>query len=206
MGCSDSTPKMSLTEEYVKAGLQMPAFSEYENEYEKQIYFAINMCRYNPAGFVPYVRDASKHPGLAKVPESVVKNLIEYLKKAEHLRPVYFDDQAMEAVRKNNKEKIALNQEQPDLLGNVDAYLAIAGEDKKDTVEEFTIFNWENPCAQILVAFQLIHNWNREGEAHFHSPILDENTTRVGISNKPHQQCVNLIQILYVKKVPTMLE
>ena len=91
-------------------------------------------------------------------------------------------------------------------MGNVDAYLAITGEDKKASVEEFTIFNWENPCAQELVAFQLIHNWNRKGEAHFHSPIVDEYTSSVGISNKPHQKCVNLIQILYVKKLPTMLE
>ena len=148
MGWDESTPKMSLTEEYIKAGMQIPNMNEYENEYEKQIYFAINMCRRDPSRFVPYVREAAKHPSLKKtVPEDVVKNLISYLKKAEHLKPVYFDDQAQEAVRKNNKEKIALNQAEPELHGNVEAYVAIAGDEKKDSVEEFTIFKWENPNA-----------------------------------------------------------
>jgi hypothetical protein len=58
-------------------------------------------------------------------PKDVVKNLISYQKTAEHLKPVYFDDQAQEAVRKNNKEIIDLNQAETELCGNVEAFFAL---------------------------------------------------------------------------------
>lgn len=153
MGCDESKQQVSLTEQYVKAGLRMPSVQEYDNEFEKQIYLAINMCRHEPSRAIPSVRTASKHSNVAKtVPKAVVENLISYLKKAEHLAPVYFDDQAQEAVRKNNLEKIALEQETPDQKGNIAAYSKIMGEDKVATCDEFTMCQWENSDAMELVA------------------------------------------------------
>ena len=50
----------TLTEQYVAEGCLLPSMSEYDNEFEKQIMFAITMCRRNPASFIPYVKGVAK--------------------------------------------------------------------------------------------------------------------------------------------------
>ena len=44
------------------------------------------------------------------VPSATVKNLIDFLKKAERRKPVYLDEQLSEACMKNNDAKIALDE------------------------------------------------------------------------------------------------
>lgn len=207
MGCSESKePQGSLTEQYVAAGMRMPAMQEYNNEFEKSIFMAINMCRHQPASFVPYVRTASKHSLGQKVPKETVDNLISYLKKAERLPPVYFEDKANEACRRNNDAKIELDQETPDREGNIAAYTESLGEDKTASCEEYTMCQWESASAQEFVALELIQDWNREGEKAKHSPVLERDTSKVGISNRPHKKTVNLIQVLYIKQAVNAME
>jgi hypothetical protein len=77
MGCDESKQQACLTEQYIKADLRMPSMQEYDNEFEKQIYFAINLCRHEPSRAIPSVRAAAKHSNVAKtVPKVVVENLI----------------------------------------------------------------------------------------------------------------------------------
>jgi len=59
MGAEQSIP---LTEQYVKLGFLMPSMQEYNNEFEKQIFFALNVCRHNPASFIPFVKAVAKDP------------------------------------------------------------------------------------------------------------------------------------------------
>lgn len=65
---------------------------------------------------------------------------------------------------------------------------------------------FEGSSAQDFVALQLILDWNREGDLAKKSPILNKDTTRVGISNKPHKKTKNVIQVLYVKMVANALD
>jgi hypothetical protein len=53
---------------------------------------------------------------------------------------------------------------------------------------------------------QLILDWNREGEAGKKSPVLNKDTTKVGISNKAHKKTKNLIQVLYIKMTVNALD
>ena len=59
-GCSnkEQAPQGTLLEQYHAANLQQPWSGEYENDFEKQIYMAINLCRFDPKRFVPHVRKA----------------------------------------------------------------------------------------------------------------------------------------------------
>ena len=81
MGCGNSKQESgTVTEIFVKSGGLMPASNEYQNEFEKQIFMAINNCRTNPKRFVTIVRDTAATHVLAKsVPEDTVKNLLAYL-------------------------------------------------------------------------------------------------------------------------------
>ena len=64
-------------------------------------------------------------------------------------------------------------------------------------------------CAKEFVAIELIRNWNREDTEEEKlaqkSPILEEMTGKVGISNKAHKKTKNLIQVLFIhNKINTM--
>merc|ERR1712037_321845 len=73
-------------------GLTQPWSGEYENDFEKQIYMAINLCRHNPKGFVPYVREAYKNHVLLKSGAGKkMEALIQKLNTTEALKLVSFD-------------------------------------------------------------------------------------------------------------------
>jgi hypothetical protein len=54
-----------------------PSYSEYENEFEKQMFFAINLCRYEPKRYVTAVKEISATHPLAKGKDT--KDLIMFL-------------------------------------------------------------------------------------------------------------------------------
>ena len=67
MGCGDSKQESgTVTEIYIKGGGLIPRNDEYQNEFEKQIFMAINNCRSNPKSFVAIVRDTAATHVLAK--------------------------------------------------------------------------------------------------------------------------------------------
>lgn len=43
--------KMTVSEHYFKLNLIQPQFSDYENEFEKQLFFVINLVRTDPKTF-----------------------------------------------------------------------------------------------------------------------------------------------------------
>ena len=106
---------------------------------------------------------------------------------------VRFDDQANEAVRKSNAAIIEKNEDVPTKGGNIDSYNTVVGSDKSTFCEEYTMCQFEGSSAQEFIALQLILDWNREGEAGKKSPVLNKDTTKVGISNKAHKKTKNLI-------------
>ena len=56
-----------------------------------------------------------------------------------------------------------------------------------------------------FIGLQMILDYNRAGDEARKTPVLDPNTSKVGISNKPHPKTKNLIQILYVKSTVNVM-
>ena len=102
MGCSNSSQdnQASLLEQYVGTGMPQPSANEYENDFEKQIYMGINMCRFNPKSLVPHVRAVYKNHVLLNAGAGKKMNvLIARLNSQAQLQMVKFDGQANDAVR-----------------------------------------------------------------------------------------------------------
>ena len=95
MGCKNTTPALpqgTLLEQYNAKQLPQPWGSDYENNFEKEIFMAINLCRHDPKGFVPYVREAYKNHVLLKAGAGKRMNdLIAKLQATETLSMVTFD-------------------------------------------------------------------------------------------------------------------
>ena len=202
MGADES--KESVIELYAKHNLWQPQYSQYENDYEKQLFMAINLIRYSPKEYgIPAVKMAAKHE-LAKKKKS--DKLIKELKGMSQLTQVVFEDEANTACRDNNKAKIALGEATPTMGGNIDAYKTVIGDDKSPNCDEYTMCQYMGSSAFEFIGLQMILDYNREGEEAEKTPVLDPNTCKVGISNKAHPKTKNLIQILYVKStVNTMM-
>lgn len=114
-----------------------PYSSEFENEFEKQIFYAINLCRYDPKRFVVPVKEVKERNILAMGKDT--KDLILFLQKCERLTQVRFDDQANAAARKNNVTIIEKNEDVPTQGGNIEVYNSIVGSDKSTVCEEYTM-------------------------------------------------------------------
>ena len=59
MGCTNETATIDtrpLGVRYAGMGLNQPFSVDYQNEFEKDLFFAINMLRFNPKSFVPHVQ------------------------------------------------------------------------------------------------------------------------------------------------------
>lgn len=194
MGCGDSQPEASIGEEYAAKNLIQPGYTEYENEFEKQLFMAINLCRNNPKSYIGAVKKCAATHELCK--ELPTKELITFLQTCEQLSHVTFDEQANQACRQNNTTIIEKDEETPTKGGNVEAFKALAGEDQ--VCQEYTMCKYMGDSAKEFIALQLILDWNREGDLAKRSPVVEKQTGRVGISNKAHKKTKNLIQILYI--------
>ena len=61
MGCQNEKPQQgTLLEQYHAADLPQPWSGDYENNFGKEIYMAVNLCRHDPKRFVPHVRQVYK--------------------------------------------------------------------------------------------------------------------------------------------------
>ena len=75
---------------------------EFEHELERQIFMAINMCRYNPAQYEPLVQQVKDTDPAFKFAQGT-QNLKQKLKTMLKLKPVKYDKQASDACFKNNE-------------------------------------------------------------------------------------------------------
>ena len=85
---------------------------------------AINVCRYNPAMFIPIVKQV-KHNNLAAKQAPFTMNLEKTMREMGRLPPVKMDEFAFQACRKNNDAIIARNQDVPTEGGNIVVYQKI---------------------------------------------------------------------------------
>ena len=192
-------------EQYAAAGLQQPWSNEYENDFEKKIFMAINLLRYEPKRFVPILKKTYKENKLLAGSKSL-EELVKTLNTTEKMQPVKFDGQANEACRKNNEAIVEKNEAAPALGGNMEKYKEIVGEDKNSECFEYTMTKFEGTAAEEFVCLELALDWDREGEEGKKSPLLDKDISLVGISNKAHKSCINVIQVLYIRGTVNVLE
>ena len=158
MGCNNEpqAPQGTLLEQYNAANLPQPWSGEYQNDFEKQIFMAINLCRHDPKRFAFQVKKLYKEHVLLrgglgkKMPE-----LLARLQSQEQLRPVRFDAQANDAAQQNNAAVIEKNEDKPTKGGNIAKYTEISGGDKTSTCKEFTMVQFEGSTGEEFVALQL---------------------------------------------------
>ena len=102
MGCKNTTPapQGTLLEQYHAAGLPEIWSGDVQNNFEKEIYMAINICRHDPKKFSYWVKMAYKDHVLLKGGLGKKQNeLVAKLNSMEPLRAVKIDSSATEAVR-----------------------------------------------------------------------------------------------------------
>ena len=186
-------------EQYVAAGMPLPDSSEYENDFEKQIFMAINVFRHEPKRLVPMIKKVYKENVLLKGSKSM-KEVIEALNKAEAMQMVKFDGSANDACRQNNTEIVEKNEAVPAKGGNIEKLKTITGDEgKTGECYEYTMVKYEGHQADEFIALELALDWDREGEEGKKSPLLDKDIATVGISNKAHKTTQNVIQVLYIR-------
>lgn len=92
------------TEEYFRRYQLMNLLNKecrFENELEKQIFMAINVCRFDPKVFVPIVqRVRDRCPLVSNAGNTGV--LLKQLNAMVRLPPVIYDVPAFDACRQNN--------------------------------------------------------------------------------------------------------
>ena len=202
MGADQQIP--TPAEAFAKEDLLQPQFSDYDNDFEKQIFFAINLVRHNPKTYGLAALNAGMTHVLAK---KIKKGDLEsFLKKCPPLPLVRYEDEALQAVRKNNEAIIALAEATPTKGGNITAYNEVIGSDKTSACEEYTMCQYMSDSAWEFVGIAMLLDWDRAGDLKGKTPILNKDVSRIGISNKSHPKTKNLIQVLYVKSTLNVLD
>ena len=210
MGCTstkqenvDSRPIMVR---YTEQKLNMPFSSDTENSFEKEIFFAINLLRNNPRSFIPHVQRVHQK-NLCKGSKSMGA-IIQKLKNMVKVTTVKFEDKANTAVRQNNAAICGREEDSPpEDAGNLAKLNEITGQEP--TGAEATFYNYGGSSAEEFVALLLYKDFDKfeamtkkpeagEGETGIESPLLNNRTKEVGISNKAHSKCLNSIQIIYI--------
>ncbi len=103
---------------YAASGLIQPFSADYENEFEKEIFYAVNMLRNNPKSFIPHVQRVHQK-GMVKGTKSF-GSIINKLKSMSSVGSVKFDDKANAAVRANNEDIKGRAEAEPAQGGNLE--------------------------------------------------------------------------------------
>ena len=219
MGCSNSKgDSFDLYDAVTQAGLQQPWSNKYENQFEKDLFMAMNLFRYVPSKWIGFVKDLKRlfPKEFGKDDAPLVDHVCKILSTFKPMGQIKFDDNANKAVRQNNTEVIALNEDEPTVGGNETAFRKmVEGDGKMVDATEFTVYNWSQ-SAMHLVAYQLLKHYKAEKAAEKSEdkdskvetlhPLMDGSLASVGISFKGHKKVENLIQVLFLKDAPNALE
>mmetsp|Transcript_14694 Transcript_14694/g.25013 ORF Transcript_14694/g.25013 Transcript_14694/m.25013 type:complete len:176 (-) Transcript_14694:261-788(-) len=172
-GCASSKEtSMDLNKIFHTKKLREPWSDDYQNTFEKEIYYAINIFRSEPSLFIGPVGDLktimSEEFGKSK---ELIKAVQKELATMKPLSPVTFDKLANKACQLNNKEKIG--KEQVEKGGNVETFTNMEENKEMSTqAEEDTVFNWSK-SAQYLIAFILL-SFFKEQETKAEQPEGEE--------------------------------
>ena len=91
---------------YQEAGLEYPQFGELENQFEKEIFMAINIFRHSPSLYAKVVQKCVKtFPEFAK-DSALADRISAHLEKTERMNRIGIDQRATLACRQNNKDVV----------------------------------------------------------------------------------------------------
>lgn len=147
----------------------MPSFDETENDFERQLFFAINMLRNKPKTFIPAVQRAYASCSELKSSKSQ-KDIIAALKESETLPLIQFNDDANKAVRENNKAIVEKNeslqplQEKPS-ANNIETYKQIVGLDQAVKCAELSMYHYTGADAEEFVVMMLAKHFDKMNAA-----------------------------------------
>ena len=147
----------------------MPSFDETENDFERQLFFAINILRNKPKNFIPAVQRAYANCSELKTSKSQ-KDIIAALKESETLPLIQFNDDANKAVRENNKAIVEKNeslkplQDKPS-AGNIEKYKEIAGADQAVKCAEASMYHYTGADAEEFVVMMLAKHFDKKNAA-----------------------------------------
>ncbi len=200
MGCESSSDQrvQTLEEQFAAAGLNsLVKDAKFNVEFERQIFMAINLCRFAPARFEQVVQEVKQTNRQAQAVQGTVQ-LRKHMRQMQKLPPVSFNEKASSACRENNDRVCQL----ADVVngGNLELYNKALG--RVAVGEDYTHRSFNSTSGAEFVALQLILNWGRKGPGEGKSPILDKSVTSVGICMGSSQAFQNITQVLYVKGVP----
>ena len=151
--------KMTPMEHYTKLNLLQPQYSDYENDFEKQLFMIINLVRHDPKTFGKEAVNAAvaNHPLAKKLPKN---NILAYLSKLGTLPVVKFEENALKAARANNEEKIALAEAVPSKGGNIEKYNSLIGSEKTSDCLEWTTCQYMGDQAMEVIGLQMLEEFN----------------------------------------------
>ena len=120
MGCGASKQtEFNLSEEFKTTGMMQPWSEQYENEFEKQVYMAVNIFRSNPPRWVPIIKETyDKNPTINRKSE---KELTAAVKTMTKMPGIVIDNALNQAVRKNNVAVTTVDTRSPTEGGNIAA-------------------------------------------------------------------------------------
>ena len=206
MGCTNSKRECwNLYQCYMNTGMPQPWSNEIENNFEKELFMAINLLRNLPAIWVDQIKDCRRVFPEFKKDSKLITEVSEFLKKQTPLNMIKIDKEANEACRKNNRAVVEKNEDEVAVGGNLDL-LKEMKEQAPDAVE-MTFSNWDHGAC-LLVAHTLLTHFkanppSKESPAH---AFLDPSVTLMGLSNRGHQKVSNVIQILLIRVRANQLE
>ena len=148
---------------YTKANLPQPFSQDYQNNFEKELFMAINMLRHNPKSFIPHVQRIFAKD-LCKGSKSM-SAVIARLKEVNPMSVVKFDDDANAACRGNNEDIKARAEDAPAAGGNVDKLQSVAGASREAKAREASFFNYNGANAEELISILLVKDFDARAEA-----------------------------------------
>ena len=205
MGCSASKDGSNLREQYQQAGMTEPWSNQYDNDFEKELFMAINLFRHSPSKIVTFVKDLKRlMPKEFKSDSSLIKDACDKLREMKPLNPIQFSDAATAACKQNNDEIIMLDRYNPKEAGKIDYYTKNLSNDNSEAKEFTIVTNWTESVMH-LVAYQILQyfkdlkksdkkkrNLNYVADIH---PLISDKLVNIGISYRGHKKIENIIMI-----------
>ena len=161
----------------------------FKNNFEKDIFMAINVLRYQSDLFIAVVKEVKTTNPLcynAKHTDSLIK----MLEQNEQLPEIRWDIPAVDAVTKVNETSIQQNP--APFAGSSEKLNQLVG--VKIPSEDFSLPGLMTFSGVQLVAIQMVLDFDKKAS----TPLLKPDVTRCGVSVMDCPATGNLIQVLYV--------
>ena len=134
-----------------------PWGGQYENEFEKQVYQAINIFRANPPRWAPIIQETYAKNKLLDTKSQ--KDLITAVKAMEKMTMIRFDDALNTAVRSNNVAVTTEDIKEPKEGGNIDVLTKNDSSIKVENCQEVTMIEYLGAAAEEFITLMMIKCW-----------------------------------------------